>query len=126
MNCPRGHELALCAIKKARVKGNKSFYSCSCFLFCRYVSFAHSICSRYAANPQSSFFASGNPSRSNSIYCRYAPIRYEINPSFAKQTYRVRQHISFATGEYRKSREGFISMRDTPLRVSRYARAFFY
>ena len=47
-----------------------------------------------AANPQSSFFASGNPSRSNSIYCRFAPIRYEINPSFAKQTYRVRQHIS--------------------------------
>ena len=26
---------------------------------------------------------------SNSIYCRYAPIRYEINPSFAKQTYRA-------------------------------------
>ncbi len=49
---------------------------------------------------------------SNSIYCRYAPIRYEINPSFAQQTYRVRQHISNATGVYRKSREGFISMRD--------------
>ena len=32
--------------------------------------------------------------RSSSIYCRYAPIRYVINPSFAKQTYRVRQHIS--------------------------------
>ena len=57
---------------------------------------------------------------SNSIYCRYAPIRYEINPSFAQQAYRVRQHISNAIGVYRKSREGFISMRDTPLRVSRY------
>ena len=57
---------------------------------------------------------------SNSIYCRYAPIRYEINPSFAQQTYRVRQHISNAIGVYRKSREGFISMRDTPLRASRY------
>ena len=54
----------------------------------------NSICFRYAANPQSSFFASVNPSRSSSIYCRSAPIRYEINPSFAKQTYRVRQHIS--------------------------------
>ena len=30
---------------------------------------------RYAANPKSSFFALGNPSRSSSIYCRYAPIR---------------------------------------------------
>ena len=48
---------------------------------------------------------------SNSIYCRFAPIRYEINPSFAQQTYRVRQHISNATGVYRKSRKGFISMR---------------
>ena len=62
---------------------------------------------------------------SNSIYCRYAPIRYEINPLFAQQTYRVRQHISNATGVYRKSREGFISMRDTPLRVSRYELCFF-
>ena len=26
---------------------------------------------------------------SNSIYCRFAPIRYEINPSFAQQTYRA-------------------------------------
>ena len=49
---------------------------------------------------------------SNSIYCRYASIRYEINPSFAKQTYRVRQHISNAAGVYRKSRKGFISTRD--------------
>ena len=32
--------------------------------------------------------------RSSSIYCRYVPIRYEINPSFAEQTYRVRKHIS--------------------------------
>ena len=32
--------------------------------------------------------------RSSSIYCRSAPIRYEINPSFATQTYRVRQQIS--------------------------------
>ena len=61
---------------------------------------------------------------SNSIYCRYAPIRYEINPSFAQQTYRVRQHISNAIGVYRKSREGFISMRDTPLGVSRYSVGF--
>ena len=38
-------------------------------------------------------------------------IRYEIDPSFAKQTYRVRQHISNAVGVYRKSRKGFISMR---------------
>ena len=45
--------------------------------------------------------------RSSSIYCRCAPIRYEINPSFAKYT-------------YQKSHKGFISMRDTPLRVSRY------
>ena len=97
--------------ERARVKGNKSFYSCSCFFFCRYVNFVDSICFRYAANPQSSFFASGNPSRSSSIYCRSAPIRYEINPSFAKQTYRVRQHISNAAGVYRKSRKGFISMR---------------
>ena len=49
--------------------------------------------------------------RSSSIYCRFAPIRYEINPSFAKQTYRVRQHISNAAGVYRKSRKGFISIR---------------
>ena len=47
--------------------------------------------------------------RSSSIYCRYASIRYEINPSFAKQTYRVRQHISNAAGAYRKSHKGFIS-----------------
>ena len=87
--------------ERARVKGNQSFYSCSCFFFCRYIHFReicsrkmNSICFHYAANPQSSFFASGNPSRLSSIYCRSAPIRYEINPSFAKQTYRVRQHIS--------------------------------
>ena len=49
--------------------------------------------------------------RSSSVYCRYAPIRYEINPSFAKQAYRVRKHISNAVGVYRKSCEGFISMR---------------
>ena len=109
--------------KRARIKGyNKAFYSCSVFSFCRYIHFReicsrkmNSICFHYAANPQSSFFASGNPSRSSSIYCRFAPIRYEINPSFAKQTYRVRQHISNAAGVYRKSRKGFISMRDTPL-----------
>ena len=63
---------------------------------------------------------------SSSIYCRYVSIRYEINPSFAKQTYRVRQHISNAIGVYRKSREGFISMRDTPLRVSRYIALFIF
>ena len=97
--------------KRARIKGYKTFYSCSVFSFCRYVNFVDSICFHYATNPQSSFFASGNPSRSSSIYCRYAPIRYEINPSFAMQTYRVRKHISNAEGVYRKSRKGFISMR---------------
>ena len=112
--------------RKSKSKRRKSFYSCSCFflwsicqlcprtpkLILRFEDpYVDSICSRYAANPQSSFFASGNPSRSNSIYCRCAPIRYEINPSFAQQTYRVRQHISNAIGVYRKSREGFISMR---------------
>ena len=59
-------------------KPKRSFFCL--FLFCRYVNFVDSICSRFAANPKSSFFASGNPSRSNSIYCRYAPIRYDINP----------------------------------------------
>ena len=53
-------------------------------------------------------------------------IRYEINPSFAKQTYRVRQHISNAAGVYRKSCKGFISMRDTLLRVSRYRAVFVF
>ena len=104
--------------EKSKSTRRKSLYSCSCFSLCRYIHFReicsrkmNSICSRYAVNPQSSFFASGNPSCSNSIYCRYAPIRYEINPSFAQQTYRVRQHISNAAGVYRKSREGFISLR---------------
>ncbi len=50
--------------------------------------------------------------RSSSIYCRLATIRYKIDPSFAKQTYRVCQHISNAAGIYRKSRKGFISLRD--------------
>ena len=92
--------------ERARIKGYKAFYSCSVFSFCRYIHFReicsrkmNSICFHCAANPQSSFFASGNPSRSSSIYCRFAPIRYEINPSFAQQT-------------YRKSLEGFIPMRD--------------
>ena len=109
--------------RKSKNRRIFSSYSCSCFSFCRYIHFReicsrkmNSICFRYAANPQSS----------SSIYCRSAPIRYEINPSFAQQTYRVRQHISNAIGVYRKSREGFISMRDTPLRVSRYVCGFCY
>jgi len=72
-------------------KNSRGKSCCGCFLFCRYIHFReicsrkmNSICFRYAANP----------SRSSSIYCRFAPIRYKINPSFAKQTYRVRQHIS--------------------------------
>ena len=97
--------------RKSKSKRRKILLFLLLFFFCRYVNFVDSICFHYAANPKSSFFASGNPSRSSSIYCRSAPIRYEINPSFAKQTYRVRQHISNAIGVYRKSREGFISMR---------------
>ena len=71
--------------KRARIRGENTSVL-ALFFFCRYIHFReicsrkmNSICFRYC---------------SSSIYCRYAPIRYEINPSFAKQTYRVRQHIS--------------------------------
>ena len=54
--------------RKSKSKRIKSFYSCSCFFFCRYV----------GLRPLDMFSL-----RSNSIYCRFASIRYEKNPSFA-------------------------------------------
>ena len=104
--------------RKSKSKRRKSFYSCSCFFFCRYVGFAHSICSRSAANPKSAFFASGNPSRSNSIYCRFAPIRYEINPSFAKQTY-LAEGISSCVSNISKIPRGIYLAACSPLRITR-------
>ena len=63
-------------------------------LFCRYIALQFDIFSK----------------QKNRYILACARIRYDINPSFAKRAYRVRQHISNAESVYRKSRKGFISM----------------
>ncbi len=78
--------------KRARVKGNKSFYSCSCFFFCRYIHFRE-ICSRKMNSICSRFARTRYIRVLRNIFSKSAN-RYEINPSFAQQTYRVHQHIS--------------------------------
>ena len=66
-------ELVYIKAKKSKSRRIKYFYSCSWFFM--------SIC---GLCPLDIFSLC-----SNSIYCRFASIRYEINPSFAKQTYRA-------------------------------------
>ena len=56
--------------------------------------------------------------RSSSIYCRCASIRYEINPSFAKQTYRA-VGISSCVSNISKIPSGIYLDACSPLRITR-------
>ena len=87
--------------KRARIEGVFSSYSCSCFSFCRYIHFReiYSLSWNMFTKDEFDMFSLC----SNSIYCRHAPIRYEINPfrfwhisplARNAKAYRVRQHIS--------------------------------
>ena len=55
---------------------------------------------------------------SNSIYCHCASIRYEINPSFAKQTYRA-VGISSCVSNISKIPLGIYLDACSPLRITR-------
>ena len=46
----------------------------------------------------------------NAIYCRFAPIRYDINPLELRRAYRLPQANIAPVKEYRKSCQGFISL----------------
>ena len=59
--------------RKSKSKRRKSFYSCSCFFFLSIYSLSWNMFTKDEFDMFSLC--------SNSIYCRYAPIRYEINPS---------------------------------------------